>query len=891
MSFVSVTKEKFDSFLPENFEIIPLQNCKEIVYQIPSENSDIKIRIYSSIDIRTNISRDISSDAIRIVFWDMKNDRPIGKGKKIYRTEGKTTIQERIQARINDFMKTANNQTAVNFNYVKAILNSEAISWNGFAQSLLENLKKYGRLTDNQLAYILGEDNPKSRPTMEAQVKVKDSKFLENYLDNLEKDEKGNNNEDKGDHENVKPENTKGNPEGNERQNKLHKEEIEKNISELEKQNVELILTKDYKSFQYPFEYFNPVQSQVIPYIQENKNLIISAQTSAGKTICAELLMDEILKNNKKILYTSPLKSLTQEKYDDWQERYPNQQISILTGDYTLTPKRQKELAKADIILCTTEMVDSRTRRMEAENNVWLKKIGLMIIDESHIIATNRGHAVETGIMRFTSINPEARILFLSATMPNVTELSEWLSSLNQKETTIIFSKWRPVKLDINFVECPIAYSKMGYEDYWTNQERKKQIAIEIALAKPEEKFLIFVHDKGTGRALAKRLKIEEQNAEFLNADLELKERIAIENGFQDRNNEIRILISTSVLAYGRNLPARNVIIVGIHRGLNKVDSMDILQEAGRAGRFGIDDKGFVSLLIPEKTTEYWEKVVENPRAVNSVLNEKAVLAFHVLAEIQTGNIKNESDLFDWYSRSLAHKQDLKPFEKEGAEALINELIGMQMINKFYNKLVITGLGKVSAWLYFSPYDVHSWYKNFDRIFEIGITDATLAWALADIPSNDLGYIRKDLKRECDNWRYNLNSQGIHPTDALPSVIGAYNALTDQDYNSFNAYKRSIIFDIDRQCQALKLIDDYGTWEKKDLWEALPLRIKYGIPEKMVELVKLPEIGGVKAKKLWNAGFKSLVDVASNDRKNELLRIFKPDVVKKIQKSAKNLLK
>lgn len=896
MSFVSVTKEQFESSLPKDFEIIALPNCKEIVYQIPSENPDIKIRIYSSIDIRTNISRDVGSDAIRIVYWDTKNDRPLGKGKKIYRTEGKTTIQERIQSRINDFQAATQDQEIIDFEYVKTILNSDSISQNGFAQSLLESLEKYKRLTDNQLAYVLGEDNPKGRPTMEAQVKIKDPNFLENYLNNLEEEKN---------EITKKIEVIERNPKGNERQDEIHKEENKKNFSELGSKKVEqLISTKSYDLFQYPFQEFNPVQTQVIPYVSKDRNMVISANTSAGKTICAELLIDETIKHNsllslkyknKKVIYTSPLKSLSNEKFVDWQKRFPDRKILMLTGDTLYNEKERKkqmkQAVKADIIITTTELLDSVTRRIKTDENYWLNKVGLLVIDEAHIIsAESRGHAVETGIMRFTSINSEARILFLSATMPNVQELADWLSSLNQKETTIIFSRWRPVKLNMNYEEYPIAYNRWGQEDYWTNQERKKQKAVEIALSKPDEKFLVFVHDKGTGRDIVRRLKIEGAKTEFHNADLELKDRQETEDSFQDRDNGIRVLVSTSTLAYGRNLPARNVIIVGIHRGLNKVDSMDIIQESGRAGRLGLDDAGFVYLIIPEGTTNHWEEVFKNPKSVNSVLNEKATLAFHVLAEIQTRSIKNESDLFDWYKRSLAYKQDLKPFTKEDTEILINELIDMQMISRLFNRLQITGLGRVSAWLYFSPYNVYAWYKNFSKIFESGISDKFLAWALADIPSNDLGYVRKDLKRECDDWRYDLNAKGIHSTDALPSVIGAYNCLSNIDSNSFNTYKRGIIFDIDRQCQALSLIDKYAEWRKEDLWKSLPLRIKYGIPEKMVDLVKLPGIGGVRARKLWDTGFKSLADVSNIGRKTELMRIFKPDMVKKIQKIAKNIL-
>jgi replicative superfamily II helicase len=96
---------------------------------------------------------------------------------------------------------------------------------------------------------------------------------------------------------------------------------------------------------------------------------------------------------------------------------------------------------------------------------------------------------------------------------------------------------------------------------------------------------LIFCHDKNTGRQVLGMLKHEGIESFFHNADLELKERLEIEGKFADRENGIRVLVSTSTLAWGRTLPARNVIIVGVHRGLNDIDQLDVIQMAGRAGR------------------------------------------------------------------------------------------------------------------------------------------------------------------------------------------------------------------------------------------------------------------------------------------------------------------
>ena len=876
-NFVIIRKDQFESYLPDGFKAVKT-NAKEYVYQGTTKNANVGIRVYSSVDIRTNHTRDYGTDAVRIVFWDIINDRPIGKGKRINRVESKTTIGDRIQTRIDAFMKDAYNQTVIDFGYVKAILNSNAINWQNFAKSLLKNLEDFGSLTEKQLVYVLGEKNPYNKPTMEAVVKTKDPDFLQKYLDSLEEDIV----EAATEIESFEP--------------AQHDDEPELQKEEGPIENVDInnrILTSEYKPYQYPFKDFNPVQSTVLPNIEKDNNIVLSANTSAGKTICAELIMDHVMqtvKSGNRVIYLSPLKSLTQEKYEDWQKRFSDEEITILTGDYTLSPAMKKKLAKSNIIVMTSEMCDSRTRKMKAEKNFWLNEVGLVVVDESHILTTDRGHAVETGLMRFTAINRNARILLLSATMPNVNQLGKWLTILNGKETEVIYSTWRPVKLNINYVEYQPAYSsRTGREDYWGTQEIKRSKVIELAMAKPDEKFLIFCHDKGTGRNIVKRLKDEGVESEFHNADLNLKDRLKIENSFQNRNNGLRILVSTSTLAWGRNLPARNVIIVGVHRGLNMVDELDIIQMAGRAGRYGIDDAGFVYLIIPEGSTETWKHTFANPRPVNSVLNQRSVLAFHVLAEVENRTITDASSMLHWYKRSLAGMQGLIPFERTDAHQLIQDLLEMEMLIGDFTRLTITGLGKVSAWLYFSPYDVYAWYRNFSRIFEepgerqnreasfpnyhqnrstmVELTDETLAWAVADIPSNDLGYIRKDLQLECDNWAWTLRNRGINATNALPSVVGAYNCLQGIDDNKFDMFKRTIIYDISRQCQAFGLIDGmHAKWNKEKFWETLPLRIKYGVVAEMAELVKVPGIGGVRAKKLWEADLCSIADIA--DRKN-----------------------
>lgn len=879
MSFVTLTKGQFEDALPEGWTEVDDSRSKEYIYQVPTPRPTVAVRVYSTVDKRDGVTRDVGADAIRIVHWDTVNDRPVGKGRKILRVEGATTIQDRIAQRIQSFLDAVEGVEIIDFSYVKAVLHAN--QWSDFACSLLEQLEDRGHLTDKQLAYVLGDENPKGKPTFESRAKKKSPHFVEKYLEDLEEgeeDESGGSQGrtlEKGDESPLEPEEAPDKP-------------------PRETPAVPPVPTSGYGAWSYGFKNFNPVQSQVYPHISEDANMVIGANTSAGKTVCAELLMDYVLAQGQRVIYLSPLKALTQEKYDDWQKRFPEERITILTGDYTLSEKMKQQLGASGIIVMTSEMADSRTRRMESEKNYWLKEVGLVIVDESHILSTERGHAVETGIMRFTKINPKARILFLSATMPNVKELGDWLTTLNSKPTTVIYNTWRPVKLQMSFCEYPLRFNNWGREDYWASQEAKRGMAVEIAMSKPSEKFLIFCHDKGTGRDIVRRLREVGEEAKFHNADLDLNERLEVEKKFQDRENGIRVMVSTSTLAWGRNLPARNVVIVGVHRGISEVDELDIIQMAGRAGRYGIDDAGFVYLIIPEGSAEAWRRVFASPRPVTSVLNNRYTLAFHVLAEISNKEVLSKEDLLRWYERSLAYRQGIMPFSREDAEGLMQDLLEMEMIG--YKGLIpyITGLGKVSAWLYFSPYDVYAWYRNFSRAFEIGLDDLTLAWALGDIPSNDMGYIPNDVKTDVEEMMWKLRNRGItNVSDACTVSYGAYHSLKglDPEEGVLKAICRGLIFDIQRQTQAFSLMDGmYAKWGQDGLWKVLPVRIKYGIPEEIVPLTTIAGVGGKRAKAIWGQGLKSVEDVADLKNKKKLMKVLTPVVASKIQRAAKELL-
>lgn len=355
MAFVTLTKEQFEAALPEGYQVVDVPRTWEVVYQIHTGWRKVDVRIYSTVDKRTGVTRDKGEDAIRIVYWDVPWDRPIGKGKKILRVEGATTIPERIKQRVEEFIRDVKKQNIVDFDYVKAILSSPAVGWSSFATSLLEQLEARGSLSDNQLAYVLGEMNPKGKRTFESVVKAEDPGFAERYVAEGEVDN-GKGTAEEGQTASHYPEEKRlgsgrtgtrkeggtdkeghGRRDGHgvplrgagenddtppweepnmslvrsgsqsgvqawvdERPRHDLREDhdggvIQEGSSEVS--TTRLIPTAEYPDWKYPFPAFNPVQSEALSFREKDINFVVSAATSCGKTVVAEFFIDHVLQN------------------------------------------------------------------------------------------------------------------------------------------------------------------------------------------------------------------------------------------------------------------------------------------------------------------------------------------------------------------------------------------------------------------------------------------------------------------------------------------------------------------------------------------------------------------------------------------------------------------
>jgi hypothetical protein len=247
--------------------------------------------------------------------------------------------------------------------------------------------------------------------------------------------------------------------------------------------------------------------------------------------------------------------------------------------------------------------------------------------------------------------------------------------------------------------------------------------------------------------------------------------------------------------------------------------------------------------------------------------------------------------LLNWFSRSLAFFQG-QIFSIEDSEALLSDLEEMEMIINHGAYYALTGLGKVCGWLYFSPYDVSNWYKNFNQIFKLdNCDDLCIAWALTDIRSNDWGYIPKDCADAASDMSWQLRNRGIRASNAVFFSVSAAKLLNGEEIEegSLRNAARTIQYDIRRVVEALTLVDEmHAKWGKGMFWKTLPSRVQYGIPEEMTDLVLLPGVGGVRARKLWDNGVKTLRDITTH--KDEISSWFNPALATTWDKEARKLI-
>uniref|UniRef100_A0AC34F163 Helicase ATP-binding domain-containing protein n=1 Tax=Panagrolaimus sp. ES5 TaxID=591445 RepID=A0AC34F163_9BILA len=214
--------------------------------------------------------------------------------------------------------------------------------------------------------------------------------------------------------------------------------------------NAELVdrQTEPAKKYPFPLDVF---QKKSINCIDNNQSVLVSAHTSAGKTVVALYAIALALKNKQRVIYTSPIKALSNQKYRELYKEFGD--VGLMTGDVTINPE-------ASCIVMTTEIL----RSMLYRGSSLMHEIGWVVFDEIHYMRDKERGVVweETIIMLADSVH----FVFLSATIPNALQFASWICALHHQPCHVVYTDYRPTPLRhfVYPVGAPGLYEVVGVD-------------------------------------------------------------------------------------------------------------------------------------------------------------------------------------------------------------------------------------------------------------------------------------------------------------------------------------------------------------------------------------------------------------------------------------------
>ena len=181
----------------------------------------------------------------------------------------------------------------------------------------------------------------------------------------------------------------------------------------------------------YSFK-LDPFQQTAVDHIERNESVLVAAHTSAGKTAVAEYAVAKSLRDGQRVIYTSPIKALSNQKYRDLCEEFGD--VGLMTGDITINPG-------ASCLVMTTEIL----RSMLYRGSEVMREVAWVIYDEVHYMRDKeRGVVWEESIILLPH---RVRFVFLSATIPNARQFVDWIAKIHHQPCHVVYTNYRPVPL------------------------------------------------------------------------------------------------------------------------------------------------------------------------------------------------------------------------------------------------------------------------------------------------------------------------------------------------------------------------------------------------------------------------------------------------------------
>ncbi len=677
-------------------------------------------------------------------------------------------------------------------------------------------------------------------------------------------------------------------------------------------------------------ELYPPQASAISAGLLENKNLVAAIPTASGKTLLAEFAMLKSILNESrmgKALYIVPLRALASEKFERFRsfesiKKSNGRGIStgISTGDFD---SRDDWLGNFDIIVATSEKVDSLLRN----RTHWMEEITVVVADEIHLIdSPDRGPTLEIVLAKLMRINPQMQIIALSATIGNADEVAKWLKA------ELVVSEWRPIELKEGvFFGSAINFPNSQREI--KEKYRDSTISLVADTLIEGGQCLVFENSRKNAEGLATRIGTEissriqgeikeklkviatevressevdtarklalciENGSAFHHAGLISEQRKLIEDGF--RSGTIKVIAATPTLAAGLNLPARRVIIKGYRRydanfGLTPIPVLEYKQMAGRAGRPRLDPYG-ESVLIARTYDELEELmkqyVLAKVEKIWSKLGSENALRTHILSTIATGFAGSMEELLEFMGATFYSTQQ-EPWSLNAViEKIIDFLTDKKMIVE-KNGLFPTRLGELVSRLYIDPLSASMIIEGMEKIEEkqIYYTELTLLHLACRTPdmrplylrSNDYEWL-SDLVMEHNAEFVQIPAQFkvdyewfLSEVKTACVMLDWINEKKEEDIVKKFGIGEGDIRSLSETCLWLvHSMAELAAFQKRSCARKvreLAERVEYGASTELLDLIQIRGIGRVRARKLFNAGFRDM----------EALRAADPGAIAKI---------
>ena len=392
----------------------------------------------------------------------------------------------------------------------------------------------------------------------------------------------------------------------------------------------------------FPFE-LDPFQQEAIAALNTDQSIVVSAPTGSGKTVIGEYAIRRALAQQQRVFYTTPLKALSNQKLRDFRHQFGPDAVGLLTGDRAVN-------RDAPVLVMTTEIFRNILYgTLQEAMGASIATVAVVVLDECHYMNdSQRGTVWEESIIYCPT---RIQLIALSATIANAQQLTDWMDAVHGP-TQLIASSWRPVPLSFDFSTAkglrPLLnpqQTKMnpqlrsrGPKSPKSNRSRRSDLpdARRVLQQLEHQEMLPAIYfifsRRGCEQAVrdarqltlvtpaeAQQLQVQidaflSQHGAIINSDSieALQHGIAahhagllplwkalVEELFQQ--GLLKIVFATETLAAGINMPARTTVISSLSkrtdRGHRLLTPSEFLQMAGRAGRRGMDNHGYVVTL------------------------------------------------------------------------------------------------------------------------------------------------------------------------------------------------------------------------------------------------------------------------------------------------------